>query len=276
MNNLMSFWLAPVTALFQPAVYRDAAKASGGRGVLYTLYISALAAVAVMIAFFVILMPKIDQTVALGERDMPVMIWTPEGLSFESGQATHTLKLPDYGPIVFFDMNKTNVTEQDMGKAFAFVTRTKVFLKRGPGQIDVRDITKAGIQTKQQLPSKVRITKEILDKFYQNVKNATVLVVPFVILIMVFIFNMGSNLFYSVAGLLFNLMRTHRLGYGAVFNLTCFARTAPWILGGLNFLPLFRSILGAWWIGMLVSVLYLFFAFKVTDQAPEEITPPAA
>ena len=50
MNNLISFWLAPVTALFHPRVYRDAAKSSGGRGVLYVLYLALIAVVKLTVA----------------------------------------------------------------------------------------------------------------------------------------------------------------------------------------------------------------------------------
>lgn len=230
MNNLISFWFAPITAVFHPAVYRDATRSSGGRGVLYSLYLSFFSVIVLLVVVQGIVTPKLNEFWNWGKNNMPVMIWTPDGLSFENGQTSYTMDYPGYGPVVIFDMTKSTVTEEDMGKAFVYVTQTKIFVKKQPGGIESRDITKAGIQSKQQLPQRVRITSDLVQKVYENIMRAMMLILPFFGLLFLFIWNLLANLFYSLVGLLFNQMRTSRLGYGAIFNLTCFARTTTGLL----------------------------------------------
>lgn len=270
MNNLSSFWFAPITAIFDPNVYRAAAKSSGGRGVLYNLYLSFFSVVALVLIMSLVAMPKVNQFVDWMKKSMPVMIWTPEGLSLENGQTTYTMDYPGYGPVAQFDMTKTAVTEQDMGKAFLFVTQTKLFVKKQAGEMETRDITKAGIQSKQQLPSRVRITSELVGSLFQNIKRILMLFLPILGLILIFIFNLLTSLFYSLAGLLFNQVRANRLGYGAIFNLTSFALTVTWLLMWLRMLPAFQAISFPWWAGAIVNLAYLYFAFKSSDETPGE------
>ena len=260
-----SFFTAPITAIFYPPVYQDAVKSSAGRGVLYSLYLSGLSTALVMIALSVAVMPQVDAFVSWTKSNMPAMVWTPEGLSLESGKTSALLTHPKFGPIVIFDMTKTNVTETDMGKAYVVVTAKKVFLKRAPGQIEERDITRTAVQSQQQLPARVRIDGDVLGKFYQNIKNAMGFLVPLMVLVFSFIFFLMTNLFYSLAGLLFNLMRKEKLGYGAIFNLTCFATSAAFTLTWLRVLTPLQTMSFPFVLNMLVNLGFMFFAFKVTD-----------
>lgn len=269
MNKMLTFFTAPVTALFYPPVYQDAAKSSAWRGVLYSLYLAGLSAVLFMIVVSARFMPSADAFVGWAKTNMPVLIWTPAGLSLENGQTTTTLAHPQYGAIALFDMTKTTATETDMGKAYVYVTATKVFVKRAPGQIEERDITGAGMRSGQQLPPRVRIDGDVLLKMYQNIKSAMAFVIPFFTFIFLFMFFLVTNLFYSLAGLLFNLMRSEKLRYGAIFNLTCFATTAAFTLTWLRVLIPLKVL--AWPLGLniLINLAFMFFAFKVTDKKKE-------
>lgn len=276
MNNLISFWCAPVTAFFHPDVYRDAAKSPGRRGVLYTLYTTVFSVVIFMILMFAVVLPRTNDFMNWAKQDMPEMVWTPKGLSLENGQTSHIMNYPGYGPVVLFDMTKTDVTEQDMGQAFLFVTQTKVYAKKAmQGNLEIRDITAAGIQAKQQLPPKIRITKEMAGTLFNNVLRAVVVVLPIILLFAFFIFNICSNLFYSLAGLFFNRMKGNKLRYSAVFNLSCFALTASWVLTWLFVLPIFHGLSLPWWAATALNLAYLFYAFKVTDQSSESGNLPA-
>lgn len=268
MNKIFTFFTAPVTAFFYPPVYQDAAKSSAGRGVLYSLYLAGLSVVLVMIVLSLRVMPLADAFADWVKTNMPVLIWTPAGLSLENGQPTATLTHPQYGAIAVFDMTKTNATEAGMGKAYILVTAKKVFLKRAPGQIEERDITGAAVQSRQQLPPRVRITGEIAGKFYQNIKNAMGFVIPLLVLVILFMFFLVSNLFYSLAGLLFNLMRSEKLRYGAIFNLTCFATTAAFTLTWLRILIPLKVLSWPAALNILINLAFMFFAFKVTDRKP--------
>lgn len=266
MNKTLTFFTAPITALFYPPVYQDAAKSSAGRGVLYSLYLAGLSVVLAMMVLSARVMPQVDAFVDWTKTNMPVMIWTPEGLSLENGQTTATLTHPQYGVIATFDMTKTNVTEADMGKAYILVTAKKIFFKRAPGQIEERDVAGAAVKSGQQLPPKIRITGDIAVKMYQNVKSAMMFVVPMVLLILSFMFFLVANLFYSLVGLLFNLMRTEKLGYGAIFNLTCFATTVSFTLTWLRVLIPLQVLNWPLALNILINLIFMFFAFKITDK----------
>jgi hypothetical protein len=269
MNKTLTFFTAPITAFFYPPVYQDAAKSSAGRGVLYSLYLAGLSVILIMLVLSVKVMPQADAFVNWTKTQMPVLIWTPAGLSLENGQTTAALIHPEYGTIALFDMAKKSASEGEMDKTYIFVTSQKVFIKRAPGQIEERDITGAGMQSKQQLPPRVRIDGTIVEKLYQNLKGAMTFVVPLLILIFSFIFLLLANLFYSLAGLLFNLMRTEKLGYGAIFNLTCFATSAAFTLTWIRALTPLQAVTFPFALNMLVNLGFMFFAFKVTDRKKE-------
>ncbi len=264
MNKTLAFLTAPVTVLFSPRVYRDATQSSAGRGVLYSLYVAALSVVLIMIVISFKAMPQVNAFADWTQNNMPVMIWTPAGLSLENGQTTAKLTHPQLGTIAVFDMTKTTVMPDDMDNTYLLVTAQKVFLKRAPGQIEERDITAAGMRSKQQLPPRVRIDGGVAKKLFQNIKNSMAFVVPFLLLPILFMFLLITNLFYSLAGLLFNLLRQNKLRYGAIFNLACFGASAAfvptWVLlmTAARVLPL--------WAGLLINLGYMFFAFKVTDK----------
>ena len=270
MNKMFTFFTAPVTALFYPPVYQDAAKSNAGRGVLYCLYLAGLTTVLVLILLSVKLMPHAVAFAQWTQSNMPVLIWTPAGLSLENGKTTATLVHPQYGTIALFDMTKTAATEADMGKAYFLVTSQKVFIKRAPGQIEARDITGAGMRPTQQLPPRVRIDGTTAMTMYQNVKSAMSFVVPLLVLISSFVFFMAASLFYSLAGLLFNLMRTEKLGYGAILNLACFAITAAFTLSWLKTLIPGQTLAWPFSVNVLINLVYLFAAFKITDQKRNE------
>lgn len=271
MNKTLTFFTAPITALFYPPVYQDAAKSHASRGVLYSLYLAALSVVLVMMVLSAKVMPQVDTFAVWAQKNMPVMIWTPAGLSMENGKTTASLIHPQYGAIAIFDMTKTVVTPADMGKAYIFVTPQKIFIKRAPGQLEERDVTGAGLNPKQQLPPKVRLTGEVVSKLYQNVKRAIMFALPFLMMIFFFIFFLMSNLLYSLAGLLFNLMRVEKLRYGAIFNLTCFATTAAFTLTYLRVLTPLRALSWPFVFNILLNLAFMFFAFKVTDKKPAQV-----
>jgi Protein of unknown function (DUF1189) len=265
MNNLLSFWLAPITALFHPRVFHDAAKRSAWKGVLYAFYLSVIAGALATVLMLGRVLPIANEFVSWAQKTMPVVIWTPEGISLENGQTTTLLSHPQYGPIVAFDMTKTSASEADMDKAPLLVTSTKVFVKRAPGQIEERDITRAGIQTDKQLPPKVRITGEVMRGLFKVIKSTMLLIVPPVMIALCFFFILLADLLYSLVGLLLNMMRKQKLRYGSIFALTCFATTASFTLTWFQIMTPLRSLPLPFGIMILVNLVYMFVAFKITD-----------
>jgi hypothetical protein len=271
MNKMLTFWTAPITALFYPPVYHDAAKSPAGRGVFYSLYLAALSVVLVMVVFSVKVVPQADAFAGWVKTNLPVLIWTPAGLSLENGQSSATLLHPEYGMIAIFDMTKENVTEADMGNVYFFITAKKIFIRRAPGQIEERNITAAGVRSNQQLPPRVRINGDLAAKLYQNVKKTMLFIMPFMVLVASSVFFLVMNLVYSLVGILLNKMRAAKLGYGAIFNLTCFATTASFVLTWVRAFVPFRIFVGPFLLNFLVTLIYLFVAMKITDPKPETV-----
>lgn len=270
MNKTQTFFSAPVTApLLNPSVYADAAGSSGGRGVLYSLYLAGISTVLFMMIFSAAAMPKINAFADWVRTNMPPMIWTPAGLSLENGQTRAELTHPEFGKIAVFDMTKTASTEADMENAYVFVTAQRVLVKRAPGQVETRDITGAAMtRPGQQLPQRVRITGDIAAKLYQNIKGTLLVMIPIMMLFLSFVFLLVVNLLYSLAGLLFNQMRKEKLGYGAVFNLACFATTAVFLLAWIRGLLSFKGITWPPVLDIPINLVYLYLVFKMTDKKP--------
>jgi hypothetical protein len=266
MNKTASFFLAPITSIFSREVYQEAAKASAGRGVLYVLYWAFLTAFIAAIIMGTQVLPRADAFVQWFSKEMPVVIWTPEGISLENGQSAATISHPSYGPIAILDMKKTTVTEADMGQAYFFLTATKVFMKKAPGAVEERDITKAGIKTDQQLPARVRITGELAMKLYQTVKKVFLAIIPLMVFIASFFVYLIGNLFYSVIGILLNLARKSKLRYGLIFTLTCFCTGVSLTLMWFKALTPLRAMPWPLWVSVLINLIYMFFAFRITDS----------
>jgi len=269
MNKMMTFLTAPVTALFHRKVYEDAAKSSAGRGVLYCLYLAGISTALLVMFLNTRVMPQADAFVQWTQKNMPVLIWTPAGLSLENGKTSAELTHPKYGKIALFDMTKKTATAADLGEAYLLVTAQKVYLKRSEGQIEERDITGAAMRQGQELPPKIRIDGDIAGKLYQNLKNAMAFMGVLILLILSFVFALLLNILYSLVGLLLNLMRKEKIGYGAIFNLTCFATGVSFTLTWIRVLTPLSALTWPMAVNILVNLVFMYFAFKITDQKEE-------
>lgn len=265
MNKMLTFLTAPITAFFYPAVYKDAVKSPASRGVLYCLYLAVLATILMMMFLSIKVMPEANAFVKWTQTNMPVLIWTPAGVSLESGKTVTELTHPKYGKIALFDMTKTTATAADLGTAYVLVTPKKIFIKRNQGQIEERDITGAGMRRGQQPPPRARIDGAILGKLYENLKKMMVFMGALSILILSFLLLLIVNLFYSLAGLLLNLLRNEKIGYGAILNLTCFATSAAFTITWLRALTPLGALHFPVAANILINLGFMFFAFKVTD-----------
>lgn len=266
MNKKVSFLIAPITAFFLPQVYRDASRSSGAKGLLYVVYFSFLAAVFIVMVFFNRLAIS-DAFIHWVKKESPVLIWTPEGLSFEDNRQAARLDNPVYGPIAVLDMNRTTVSKKDLKQLYLFVTGKKIYFFLPNGQVDERDITKSGVPQHKLLPPKVRVTGEAIENFYQTAKLMFLIATPAVLFPVFFIMFLGVNLVYSLAGLLLNLLRKNKLGYGAIFSTTCFSTGVSLVLLGLQILIPSQSVTWLPPISFLLGLIYMSAAFTLTDSA---------
>jgi len=180
-------------------------------------------------------------------------------------QQPYVLKHPEYGDLAVFNMNQVNVTNANLGRAYIYVTSKKVFFRSSPGTLDSRSVIPE-VRPGQQLPQKVRLTGELILKFYQNMKRAVTTIIPVILFIVFFFLYLFWNLLYSLIGLLLNLLRKNKLSYGAIFHLTCFATTTGLTLTWAKLFPPLRSIPWPVILAVLVNITYIFFALKITDR----------
>ena len=273
MDKITSFFLAPFTAFFLPQVYREAARSSRVRGFLYIAYGSLLLTALVM-ALFMNRAATSDEFIQWMKREVPVVLWTPKGLSLENGQKTVRLTHPILGPIAAFDMDRSDVTDEDMGQLFFFVTSKKIFFREITGRLDARDVTKTTFRTPMSLPSQVRITGQSIENLYRRGKRAFMIATPLVVFPIALIVLLIVNVIYSAVGLLLNLIRTQKLNSGAVFNLTCFATGTSLTLIGLKIFTPFPSLPLP--IDFLISLIYLAAAILRTDNAHSTESAPTS
>lgn len=266
MNKLLSFFLAPITAFFLPQVYRDAARSSGGKGLLYIVYCSFLLTAFVLMIFASRLTIS-DAFIQWVKKEIPVLIWTPEGLSLEDHQQSARLDHPVYGPIAVFDMTRTSVSPQDMEQIYLFVTAKQIFFNKPVGPAEERDITSSGLRSQKRLPTRVRVTGELIEKFYRKGTLTFMIIAPAAIFPFSFLVFLAGNLLYSLAGLLLNLLRKNKLRYGAVFSLTCFATGTSLMLFCLQTLGPLQTLPWPTAMNFLLGLIYMAIAFTFTDSA---------
>lgn len=271
MNNLLTFFLAPLTAFFYPPVYKDAAKSSAWRGILYGLYLAVLSTVFLTLLFVLRVAPEVDGFAKWVQGDLPTVIWTPAGLSLENGKTTATMTHPKYGKMVLFDMTKKTATEADFGDARILVGPTKIFARQNDGRVEARDITGAAMRRRQQLPPKIRIDGALAGKLYQNIKGILMFTTGFVSLLIMFPALILLNLFYSLAGLLMNFARKEKARYRVIFNLTCFATSTSFTVMWVTAINPDLAFSYSYGLNVLINLIFMFFAFKVTDRKPDAV-----
>ncbi|MFH0984167.1 MAG: DUF1189 family protein [Candidatus Omnitrophota bacterium] len=272
---LLSFFLAPITGFFLPKVYRDASRASWRKGVLYTAY-GALIITGLVMAIFLERASTSDKFIRWVKENVPVVIWTPKGLSLENGQKIATLTHPTYGPIVTFDMDRESITKKDMGQLFLIVTSKRIVFRKMLGQLEDRDVTKLTPRTQQQpLPSKVRVTGELIENLYLRFKFTFLAATPITLFPIALIVLLFINGVFTLVGLLLNETRRQKLNFSGILNLACFSTGTSLTVTGLIMIGLLFShplpgLLTL--ISLLASLLYMIaaviFVAKPTSPHP--------
>jgi hypothetical protein len=184
---------------------------------------------------------------------------------------------PRLGPVVTFDMNRTDVTSENIGDVVVFVTATKLFVRQGGREVRVYDLL--GAVSREQAGGSAlstSITPQVLDAFYKALKPWLVFFVLIIFFPFFFVWKLFTALIYSWFGLLINMSRHSKLNYSGLFNIGCFVLTPAaliqmiqLLIPGMNHVPF--GLIGS----AVVTFGYLFFAIKTTDDIPENssVTP---
>ncbi len=262
MNNV-NILTAPIYALFSKAFYRQVSKTSLGNGFLYLLYLAALLTVFFYIMIFTVALPQLNPLVAWVEQNMPPLAGTPQGFQM-SVPSPYVMVHPDFGPLVTFDMNVTEADEKMMENVPVLISSTKIYIRSKAGEIRTIDLFSPAAQTRgAQIPKTIQIDGALIEKIYQTLKTWILGFLFFILLLVFFLMNLVQGLLCSLLGLIFNSMRSAKLGYGAVLNVSLFALT-PAVLYSVfkEVVPFLRFLPSGFLVSLLITGIYLFLFLK--------------
>ena len=262
----MSFLAAPLLSLFSLKFYRGVLAWNVRKGLAYLAYMSLLFALVLSWLVKTVVVPQGDQFVDWLKGNMPVLIWNGEILAMKEGTAKEMVH-PKYGPLIKFDMTRTEFTDQVLGEFSLGVTPAKAFVRQGSEILKEYNWARSPDQKK----GTVEITPELLGKVYVQLKARISRVMIFVLWISVIFWNLVGALFYSWLGLLINWTRRgDKLLYSQLFNIAICAMTPVLVIDSLQ---LAIPALGRLPFGLVGSLVltnaYLFFAIRGTDTPPE-------
>ncbi len=275
MKTKLNFFIAPITSLFKIDVYKKAANSNAGSGMLYLLYLTFLSTVIIFILTSVVIMPKTDAFMDWFEKEMPPLTWTPNGVMTDA-VGRYTMIHPDFGPVITVDTLKTEVSPQEMGDSLVFVTGKRIFVKESGNLLRDYDITRQNMQINRKAPKQVKLNGELVKSFYDKMKGSILFITIITVFLILFIVNISAALLYSVLGLIFNQFKGHKFSYAPIFNISCFAMSAAFIIGWVKAIPVLNwlpfGVIGS----ILVTGLYLFFVIKKLKNDSPNISSQAA
>ncbi|MBI3306980.1 MAG: DUF1189 family protein [Candidatus Omnitrophica bacterium] len=262
----MNAILAPLRALSSLEFYRKVLKNPFWHCLAYLGYLSLLASFVVWIAFSTRIAPMMDDFMIWFRASMPTVSWMPEGISIDR-QSPYTMTHPKFGPVMTFDMNRTDVTSETMGVEGILVTSKKVYVRQSSAELRVYDLT-AAAKKNDKLPANFTIDETTVGDWYAKVKPWAGIISAVFYFPFFFMWKILTAFFYSLVGNLFNLSRKPRLVYSSVFKLSVYAMTASIVFEWLQMLvpALDRIPLGLMG-GLIITSGYLFLAVKKTEPA---------
>lgn len=270
--NLLS---APFYSLFRLAFYRQVIRERLSQGFLYLLYLSAVAAVVATVVFMFRFLPYVDRFASWFQQEMPVIVWTPQGLSLERQEQPYTMVHPDFGPLITFDTTRAEIPSNEMGDVRIFITSKKAYVRQSINELRVYDLTQPTVGRQPLSEESVIITPHNVERGYKAAKPLLIFLVMIFTLPFFFIWKLIAAVFYSLIAALMNQFRIQRLNYSQLLNISLFAITPAtliqflqWAIPGLH--TIFFGFVGA----LLVTSIYLFLAVKKTEE-PTLPSPPS-
>ncbi len=263
----MNLFLAPLYSLFSLGFYRGIIRSRLRSGFLYLVYLSVIATLLMSVWLVRRGIPQMNSFLEWAKSQMPTLTWTPEGLVMNAA-SPQTMVHPELGPLVIFDMNRTDVDLGTMQNVVMFVTSKKIFVRQGLNQIKAYDLTRISAKGGQgEAAGAVPINGETLQKFYDSVRPWFVVLGILFFFIFFLVWKFLAALLYSWVGLLINFLRRPRLNYSAILNVSFFALTAVTLIQLLQLLFPFLGRLPFGFAGSLfVTGIYLFLAIKKTED----------
>lgn len=232
-----SILLAPIQALFSPSFYRRVLISSPGKGFLYLLYLSLLAAILGTTFFSFSLLPRAERfTEWLKDMNFPEIRFTPEGSSSDVAQP-YTLVHPKLGTLLVLDTTKNSLDMAALPQAWVYIIKTKAVIQ-GQQAGERRIVDLAPPASDRTPPKSFTLTGQLIqDAFHRAIPALYAGFFIFVFLLYFFL-KLAGALLGSLIALVLNLFRKNKLDYGRLLNCTMFAMTAASILQAISLLPL--------------------------------------
>lgn len=265
--------LDPVNSITSVSFYRKVAQRSVLRAFGYLAYLGLLFSLVVPFWIKSAWMPKVLETFAWLEKNVPVITIANSEVSVSAPQplVLRHPSLPEVGLII--DATRTEpVTPKilEEQKAQVFLAKSALYLMERPGQLTVYDFSKMPPQPKPVV---------IDQKFFQT---AAALIGPIVYpsaVILAFGAFMAwktvASLFYALMGVLINGLANGALAFAPLFCIAVHAQTLVVVLQAMTLflpagsIPVFHVI--AW----TVTGTYIWLAIKA-NLSPEPSSPPPA
>jgi len=270
MNNEISVLSAPIYSLFSVQFYRRVLANKLSKGFLYLTFLSAIFAVVTIIAVNTRLIPLVEDFVDWAKEEMPVLVWSTQGLQMETQQSPYVMVHPEYGPLVTFNMDLEEGGLEHMGEVPILVTSQQIYVNEGNGQLRVYDVVPDDVRN-QELPQSIRITGEAVENVYGNYKVPVIVLVVIASGIFMYLIKLLQGLLLSLLGLIINRSRKEALKYSQILNAAFFAGTAFFILEILSVLIPQAAVMANLLVNVLVTGLYLFLAIKKTEIATPSV-----
>jgi len=268
----MNILKAPIEALYSIPFYRRVSQASLGYAFLYLLYLSLIGSIILTFGLVSYILPKANPYIEWIQQEMPPLVWTPQGLSMKT-QSPYNLYHEPSGFLITFDMTKTTISQEEMGNSKIFVTSQKIFVKQ-ENQTRIYDVTQTANPNVPQNMTMV-INDETVQNFYNMVKPWFVIVAVLFFFIFFFMWKVFAGLFYSIFGLIMNLLRAQKLSYSSILSLSYFSMTAATLVLFVRILlmPMVQIPFGVL-LSMLLTCSYIFIAIKGIEEMDSESANP--
>ena len=263
------FFLAPVFAIFDLNVYREARNEKFGTAVLYQLYLSALFCVAVAV-LSVSLLPKADAFMDWLKKECPGMTFTAQGLKLDTPGKV-TLTHPTLGSFISFDDSRQTMTEEEMGQSMIYVTSTMIYTRTGRG-LQARSFVGAGgnaANAPAQKNVQIHLDGVKINEFYTKLKWPLVVVFMLILLCFGFISRLLTALILGVFGFLIQLAVPRGLQYENFFVLASFSLSLGLIFGVFQYVPVIGRFFPSG-VGLILSIVYFGIGIAVQPKATAE------
>ncbi len=271
----MKILTAPYSALTRISFYREVSELRLTQALKYLAFLAVITTAIMFFVFVRVLVPVMDETMEWVQAEMPILTATSEGLIMDQ-PSPYTMVHPDAGPVVMFDTERVDVTEEEMAGVFVFITSQRVYVRQAPGEIRIYDVQDyMGNYFRDNPGAAAYITPESVRNFYAGIKPWLMVLFVIVYLPFFFLWKLFAAVFYSWFGLLINMGRNQKLTYTAILNVSIFALTAGVVLLWIRLVaPVFNEIPFIEPLGMAVTFVYLYLGIRKTDD-PERLEPEA-